>query len=331
MNLTCPSCGTRFRLPDGAVGDKGRKLRCASCKHVWFQAPETHVVLPPDPASTPSETTPPAPEPAAEAEHHEPAAPTAETHEAPQHEVDETAPEPEVPAERFRPVPIDEEPEPTEKPEPDAAPIRAMPYSAALAAEATVSPQAEDEHSEADSNEASPDETAEPAYDISRVVAPDAAPDEKTKPKSRGSGGKLFLMLLILLVTAALAAYHWRADIMRVVPTTVDYYELTGLVGPPSPSGLEIRDAGFSVEIEDGHSLMVVNGRLVNTSSEFQRLPELRIEILDGSKMTLHDWRFKATASGLGPGYETWFRTTYPDPPRSTDANYLMVTFDDVR
>ena len=39
MNLDCPSCGTTLRLPEGALGEKGRKLRCAACKHIWFQKP----------------------------------------------------------------------------------------------------------------------------------------------------------------------------------------------------------------------------------------------------------------------------------------------------
>lgn len=40
MILTCPSCGTQFSLPDEALGDKGRKVKCTSCAEVWFQEPE---------------------------------------------------------------------------------------------------------------------------------------------------------------------------------------------------------------------------------------------------------------------------------------------------
>lgn len=40
MILTCPSCGTRYVVKDGAIPPAGRTVRCAQCKHSWHQDPE---------------------------------------------------------------------------------------------------------------------------------------------------------------------------------------------------------------------------------------------------------------------------------------------------
>lgn len=40
MILSCPSCATRYRADASTFGAQSRKVRCASCGHVWMAKPE---------------------------------------------------------------------------------------------------------------------------------------------------------------------------------------------------------------------------------------------------------------------------------------------------
>lgn len=41
MIIACPACSTRYVVPDTAIGIEGRTVRCAKCRHSWFQEGQT--------------------------------------------------------------------------------------------------------------------------------------------------------------------------------------------------------------------------------------------------------------------------------------------------
>jgi predicted Zn finger-like uncharacterized protein len=64
MIIACPACSTRYAVPDSAIGMEGRTVRCAKCRHSWFQeGPE--VALEAEPVAEPVQEAPPAAPPAA--------------------------------------------------------------------------------------------------------------------------------------------------------------------------------------------------------------------------------------------------------------------------
>src|SRR5437868_6268456 len=97
MILSCPSCKTRYIVPDSAIGPSGRRVRCANCRYSWVQEPPA---LDLEVAPTPEQ---------AAAEPPVPAPPAAAPRPAPPPPPSWTQPEPAP------------EPGPTPEPEPDPA------------------------------------------------------------------------------------------------------------------------------------------------------------------------------------------------------------------
>ncbi|KWV91702.1 MJ0042-type zinc finger domain-containing protein [Erythrobacter sp. YT30] len=102
MILTCPACATRYVVPDSAIGGEGRTVRCAKCKHSWFQEPNLPELSKEDAAAAEARA-----KAAAESEAAKPAPPP------------ETEPEPEAPSEQVAEANPETSPEPSN---PDAAP-----------------------------------------------------------------------------------------------------------------------------------------------------------------------------------------------------------------
>ncbi|HEX2526992.1 MAG TPA: DUF3426 domain-containing protein [Geminicoccus sp.] len=55
MIVTCPNCAAKYRIDSAAIGERGRMVSCANCRHRWFVDPQH--------TATESATAPPPPAP----------------------------------------------------------------------------------------------------------------------------------------------------------------------------------------------------------------------------------------------------------------------------
>ncbi len=110
MIIACPACSTRYVVPDSAIGVDGRTVRCAKCRHSWFQEG-----APAGPAAEPAQERQRAPAPQPPVAPPQPPAPAPV---APSRAEPEPEPEPEPPTTAFDeplPPPVRSAPPPREE------------------------------------------------------------------------------------------------------------------------------------------------------------------------------------------------------------------------
>jgi predicted Zn finger-like uncharacterized protein len=210
------------------------------------------------------------------------------------------------------------QPAPVEQHEADQAPqapddIEAIPNEAGSVTVDNAPPLVPALAQEAGSSAAGPD--------IESVAARRA---RQAKTKRRRSGRWPGLPTIILVLAGTIAALlNWRVPVVRFVPQTASLFSAIGL--PVNLRGLSFDDVKTSVETNDGVSVLVVEGTIVNQTRQPLEVPRLRFAVRNAGGYEVYAWTALPTDPVLAPGARAPFRSRLASPP--ADAQDIIVRF----
>lgn len=341
MQIACPACQTRYSLPDGAIGPEGRTVRCAKCRHSWFEAG-------PGAEEAPAAPEAPQPEvPAREAPPVPPAPTTGGWDDVPEQPVSASAPPsydapptydaPAYDARAYDAPDYARPPEPPVPPapsfdggmryEPAAEPTFERPETPPQPMPGTPEPYAEN------ADEAWPDvpefdgpadtpmpATAEhvpapPAPEMPAAAYEESEWDEYQESASRKS--KLRLILVILLVLAAVAAAAFFAVRHYGAPA---WLPMGQVAFAPASKDLQLE---FPVEdqdrrkLENGLQYFAASGTVTNTGRQTQYVPDVQVVLRDAQERVVYSWELEPPKRKLAPGETLTINEAVTDVPAS--------------
>lgn len=356
MILDCPSCKTRYIVPDSAFGVTGRRVRCASCKHSWYQdAPELARRAVPDPVAQPAPPPPPPPPvtPAPIAKEPDPIPQPAE------------AAAPERPAPGFsaresdaaRPAPVgsfsawrsarEEEgllrasatpPAPLADPADedlgfdevgDAPPRQGNPVSAPAsdeqadaAQDSTAEGAAEPEAAPADASPFARDYVFAPAD-----VDDDSPIEEDEGYRPRRNPARLWMIAAIIFCLGIAAA--GAALTMFGPPAWAIRAGLVAENDEPPLLFFLLKPAERRKTLTN-HELFSFSARIVNSGTETLPVPPVLVELRDQQDRVVFSWTTRADKEELKPGEEARISESRADIPRNAE-NLQLKFVDSVR
>lgn len=270
MILECSQCRTRYLVPDSAIGAEGRTVRCASCKHSWFQAPAI-LDLTTRPVPAESHSTP------------APVAPAEQPRSAPQTFSVKVAPAPTQMAEAEAPAPI------------AARPARAAPPA--------PTPRVYED----------PIAEAAPEYD---PFTPQPRSRPRRNPAKRWTAAAVIAGFSMLLGSGAIL-YSGAPGIAAQLGLGIGSEVETPLLF--IDKSVELRP------MPNGSEAFVVSGKVNNPTGTGQRIPDIRVELLDGADDIVYSWRITPENRTLGPKAALDFTGAKLDVPRN--AKTVKLSF----
>jgi predicted Zn finger-like uncharacterized protein len=190
---------------------------------------------------------------------------------------------------------------------------------------------AEEAEIEVETVEPWPEEAAPepaPAESVEEVAARAASAPLRKPPRAKRRPLRLLPRrrhLALVASVAALAALGiYRNEIVRAAPGAASLYEHIGL--HVNLRGLAFDGVRTSEAIEEGTTVLSIEGNLSNITPEAAAVPRLRLAIRDDRNVELYSWTAVLGRTQLKPGESLAFKTRLAAPPsegRSVAVRFL--------
>lgn len=188
-------------------------------------------------------------------------------------------------------------------------------------APASQPPEEEDERPVAEEAEGPQPELPSVAAAGPNRPEPDAD-YEKVEKRNKVLG---WIALITVVAAIVVGGALTRDSIVRAWPPAERIYQAAGFPPKGAAAGLQIEVVSHDHDIQDDRTVLVVRGKVTNTSARVREVPKLQAWIRGEDSRELANWTFTAAQTRLLPGETASFVTRFQNPP--TGGTGLAIDF----
>lgn len=129
--------------------------------------------------------------------------------------------------------------------------------------------------------------------------------------------------LCVALGAITFALIAWRSEVVRLMPQTAAFFQMTGL--GVNLRGLSIEDVKISSEMVDNKPVLLIEGEIVDVAHKTTEIPRLRFIVRNAKGADIYAWNTVLEQPVLHPGEKARFKTRLASPP--AEGREIAVRF----